>query len=153
MTPAASFLDALELAAAQAARAEDDFRREVAERSKAFERERAFAHRRLNFMRAIADAIASAESEEVAVAAAMAIMRLKLGWDSDSEARTGVLARFAPVAQKIFAGLAPTEDEETPPPDVVAALAEFEAWYRDTHPNAFWALFENYMPETPRVDF
>ena len=153
MTPAVSFLDALKLVAERAARAEDDFRREVAERTQAIERERAFAHRRLSFMRAIADAIASAESEQIAVAVAMAIMRTKLGWDSDSEARTIVLTRFAPVAQKIFASLAPTGDEEMPPPDVVAALAEFETWYRDTHPNAFWTLFENYMPETPRVDF
>ena len=153
MTPAPSFLDALMLAAEQAGRAEDDFRREVAERVKTLDRERAFAHRRLNFMRAIADAIASADSEEIAVAAAMAVMRTKLGWESDSDARTSVLAQFAPVAQKIFASLSPADDEETPPPDVVAALAEFEAWYRDTHPNAFWILFENYMPETPRVDF
>jgi len=153
MTPPASFLDALALAAEQAARAEDGFRREVAERTKALDRERAFAHRRLNFMRAIADAIASAESEEIAVAAAMAVMQTKLGWASESEARASVLSKFAPVAQKIFASLAPTDDEETPPPDVVGALAEFEAWYRESHPDAFWTLFEHYMPETPRVDF
>ena len=56
MTPASSFLDELKAAAEDAARAESDFQREVAARTKALERERAFAHRRLNFMRAIADA-------------------------------------------------------------------------------------------------
>jgi len=34
-----------------------------------------------------------------------------------------------------------------------AALASFEAWYRDTHPGPFWALFDHDMPETPLVDF
>ena len=105
MTPASSFLDALKLAAEQAEQAEDKFRREVAERVKLLDRERAFAHRRLNFMRAIADAIAGAESEEIAVAAAAGVMQVKLGWSDDSEARTEVLSQFTPVAREIFASL------------------------------------------------
>ena len=153
MTPASSFLDALKLAAEQAEQAEDKFRREVAERVKLLDRERAFAHRRLNFMRAIADAIAGAESEEIAVAAATAAMRAKLGWWDESDARTEVLSRFVPVAQQVFVGLAPVVDEEAPPPDVLGALAGFETWYRETHPHPFWMLFENQMPETPLVDF
>lgn len=151
MTPQASFLDTLKTAADDAARAEDDFRREVAARTKALEYERAYAHRRLNFMRAVADAVASAESEEVAVASAIGVVEAKLGWASASEARTEVLERFATVAKTVFASLAP---EETPsPPDVVAALREFETWYGGTRGSAFWVLFDNYMPETPRVDF
>ena len=154
MTPAPSFLDALKLAADEAARAEDEFRRQMAARAKALERERAFAYRRLNFMHAVAEAVAAAESEEIAVAAALAVLRTKLGWSSDSEARAAVLARFAPVAQQVFAALMPAgEEEAAPPADAVAALAAFEAWYRDTHPNPFWSLFEHYMPETPVVDF
>lgn len=152
MTPAASFLDALERAADHAERAEDVFRREIAERTKALERERAFAHRRLNLMRAIAEGMASAESEEIAVAAASAVMRMKLGWADDSEARGEVLAQFVPVAQQMFATRAPADDE-VPPPDPLAALRGFESWYRATHPNPFWVLFDHYIPETPLVDF
>jgi hypothetical protein len=37
--------------------------------------------------------------------------------------------------------------------DVIDALTEFERWYAETHPKPFWVLFENYMPETPVVDF
>ncbi len=152
MTLVLTFLDSLELAAEQAAQAEDAFRREWAERAKALERERAFAYRRSNFMRAIAEAVALAESEEIAVAAATAVMRTKLGWSSDSEARTDALSRFAPVAQQVFASLAPADDD-APRPDVVRALTEFETWYRVAHPNPFWILFEHSMPETPLVDF
>jgi len=153
MTASAGFLAALDLAAKQSAQAENEFRRDWAGRLKALERERAFAHRRLNFMRAIADAVGTTESEEIAVAAATAAMRAKLGWWDESEARTQVLSRFAPVAQQMFASLAPVVEEKAPPPDVLAALAQFETWYRETHPHPFWMLFENEMPQTPLVDF
>ncbi len=153
MKPSAPFLDTLVLAASRSAQAESDIRREWAERIKTLERERAFAHRRLNFMRAIAEAVATAESEEIAVAAATAAMRAKLGWWDESDARTEVLSRFVPVVQQVFVGLAPVVDPEVPPPDVLGALAAFETWYRETHPHPFWMLFENQMPETPLVDF
>jgi hypothetical protein len=158
MTPAPSFLDVLKDAADQAIAAENDFRKEIAERTKALENERAFAFRRLNLMRGIAEVVAGAESEEIAVAVATAVLRAKVGWSSDSEARDVVISRFAPVAQAIFASLlpdkaAPADGEEAPDTDVIKALAEFEAWYAETHPNSLWILFENYMQETPVVDF
>ena len=151
--PGPSFLDELKRATERAAAAENDFRREIAQRIKALENERAFAFRRFNLMRAIADVVASAESEEIAVAGATALLGAKLDWASDSEARSAVLSRFAPVAQATFSSFAPSGDEDAPPPDVIAALSEFERWYGETHPNPFWILFENYIPETPVVDF
>ena len=153
MAPISPFLHTLELAAEQTAEAESDFRRDLAERVKTLERERAFAHRRLNFMRAITDAVATTESEEIAVAAATGVMRAKLGWSSDSDARTDVLSHFMPVVQRVFASFAPTADDGAPLPDVLDALAQFETWYRETHQNPFWMLFENQMPDTPLVDF
>jgi len=147
-----SFLDALTTAADAAEAAEATFRREIAGRIKALEQERAFAFRRLNLMRAVADVIASADSEETAVASGLAVVRTRLGWSSDSEARTEVLSRFAPVARAAFASLAPPE-AEAEEVDVSAALADFESWYAATHESPFWILFEHYMPETPLVDF
>jgi hypothetical protein len=155
MTPLSAYLDALKVEAEHANVAEDAFRRSIVTRTKELERERAFAFRRLNLMRAVAEAIASVESEEIAVAASAATLRGRLGWSSDSDARTEVISRFAPVAQAMFAQLAPeeVEEEKEPLPDAAAALSEFESWYTATHPVAFWVLFENVMPETPVVDF
>ena len=153
MTPISSFLHTLELAAEQTAQTESDFRRDLAERVKTLERERAFAHRRLNFMRAISDAVATTESEEIAVAAATGVMRARLGWLSDSDARTDVLSHFMPVVQRVFASFAPAAEDGAPLRDVLSALTEFETWYRETHQNPFWMLFENQMPDTPLVDF
>ena len=154
IAPLSSFLDDLKLATDTAARAGDEFRRSIAARTKALEVGREFAFRRLNLMRAIAEAIASAENKETAVAGAKATLSGRLGWSSDSEARSEVLSRFAPVAQAMFLQLAPEETEDgQEPADAAKALAEFEAWYAATHPVTFWVLFENVMPETPRVDF
>jgi len=149
---AASFLDMLKTATAQAEKAEEAFRREVAARTEQLARERAFAFRRLNLMRAVAEAVASAENEEIAVAATLAVVRAKIGWSSDSDARAQTLEHFAPIARAAFKSLGPRAEGE-PEPDVIKALQEFEAWYAATHPAAFWALFEQYIPETPRVDF
>jgi hypothetical protein len=159
MTPTPSFLDELKAATEQTSKAEEEFRREVAERTKALADARAFAFRRLNLMRAIAEVVATAESEEIAVAAATAVLRAKLGWSNDSEIRDEVVSHFAPVAVAMFASLSPenaasvSANEDAPEPGVIDALTEFERWYAQKHSGPFWPLFENYMPETPVVDF
>ncbi len=147
-----SFLDRLQDAASIADGAEGALRKEISARLKTIEQDRAFAYRRLNLMRAIAEAVASAESEEVAVASCLALLRTRLGWTSDSEPRSAVLERFAPVGKAVFLSLAPPE-AEAPEGDVLAALASFEEWYLQKHGSAFWVLFEHYIPETPVVDF
>src|SRR5882762_11014541 len=103
MKPAPSFLDDLKLSADRATAAEEEFRRDFAKRTKALESDRAFAFRRLNLMRAVADVVATAEGEEIAVAAATAVLRMKLGWSEDSEPRDLVVSRFAPVAAAMYA--------------------------------------------------
>jgi hypothetical protein len=165
MMAAVPFLQALDMAANQAAAVETAFRRESAARIRQLERDRSFAFRRLTLMRAIADAVSRAESEELAVAGGIAILRSKLGWVNDSEARSAILTQFAPVAKAAFAGRMPEPDASAPlpssersspdasPPDVLGALTAFEAWYEGTHHAAFWTLFEQPMPETPLVDF
>ncbi|WP_119300619.1 hypothetical protein [Dongia deserti] len=151
MSPIAPFLETLEAAAKSAAAAEMAYRREAAERIKALERERSFAFRRANLMRPIADAVARAESEEMAVAGSQAVLRAKLGWSSDSEARSAILTQFAPVVRGLFRNLHPQPD--APPVDILASLGAFEAWYEATHRKPFWDLFDQPMPETPLVDF
>jgi len=153
MDPAASFIDVLKRSADQSSVAEDEFRRGIAERMKELEKQRSFAFRRLHLMKEVAGVITQAESEEIAIAGATVVLRAKLGWVNDSEARSEVLSRFAPVAQAMFASLVPSADDNEEKPDVIETLGEFEAWYAATHPNPFWILFENYMPETPVVDF
>ena len=152
MPPAVPFLVTLQAAADSAAVAEADCRREAQLRINGLETARAFAFRRLNVMRAIADAALAAESEEIAVATGLAVLRTKLGWHTDSEARAEVLSRFATVARTVHAGLSSGGKGE-PEAGVTQALADFEAWYAETHIGPFWVLFDQHIPETPLVDF
>ncbi|QEX21561.1 hypothetical protein FRZ61_14900 [Hypericibacter adhaerens] len=145
------FLDLFEAAAGETEAAESRYRREAAQRIQQLEQERAFAFRRLNLMRAIAEAVAGAEGEEIAVASALVVLRSKLGWSADSEARTELLSRFTPVAQAVFHALTAAPDAKAL--SVPEALAAFEAWYAGNRPTPFWVLFEHYIPETPQVDF
>ncbi|TIO05743.1 hypothetical protein [Mesorhizobium sp.] len=149
MTVTTRFLVELRTAAEAAKVAESHFRRDAAVRTAALEQERAFAFRRLNLMQAIAEAMASAESEEIAVASAFATLRTRLGWNSDSEARSEVIARFGQVVLAIFRA----PDEEESANAIPEALAGFERWYAETRGSPFWLLFEHQIPDTPRVDF
>ncbi|MDC7786190.1 hypothetical protein PQJ75_03885 [Rhodoplanes sp. TEM] len=145
-----SVVKSLEAAAGHAETAEREYRREAAQRIAALEQERAFAYRRLNLVRELAEAMAGADAEESAVGIAFAMLRGKLGWSQDSEARSEVIERFATFAQALFRSLT-SEDE--PEPSAPAALAEFENWYVENRHAPFWILFEHYIPETPLVDF
>ena len=151
MTGSASYLETLAAAADNSSAVETGYRREAAERIKALAQERAFAFRRLNLMRAVAQAVTNAESEEAAVACAHAVLRARLGWAGDNEIHSAILSRFSPVAAALFASQ--KCDGGAPAPDIAAALAEFETWYAAARAAPFWALFEQYVAETPVVDF
>jgi len=157
MMPPLSFLDTLKTDADRAAAAEGAFRREQAQRLKALEQERAFAFRRLNLMRSVVQAVAASEEPAHAVAAGVGVLRAKLGWTSDSEPRSAVLSRFALVAESLYTSLAPRAEDaaerRAPEVDVIQSLTEFEQWYASTHATPFWVLFEQYVAETPLVDF
>jgi hypothetical protein len=146
-----SFLDALKAAAEGADTAEARLRKEFDERIRALEQERAFAYRRFNLMRSVADAISPAQDEAQAVAIARTTLRTRVGWEEDSETRAETLSRFAPVARAAFASLAPPE-AEAEDADVPRALREFEEWYLAARGQPFWNLFDQYIPELPLVE-
>lgn len=162
MTTVTTYLERLQQAADRAQSVETAYRREAATRIAALERERAFAFRRMNLMRSVAEAAkpqmeddsdpAERSGEEIAVARALALLRVRLGWSSDSETRDATLAHFAPVVIALYraSGDAEMPDETSGIDD---ALGRFEAWYEETHGVSFWMLFENPMQDTPRVDF
>ena len=150
-TRSGRLLDALQAAASRAAAEETAFRRESAARIRALETGRSVAFRRLRLMEDVARFAERAESEELAVAGCIAILQTKLGWSSDSEARSEILSRFGGIAKAIFAQARP--EPEAPDQDVLAVLSDFEAWYAEAHGAAFWDLFDQPMLETPLVDF
>ena len=145
-----SFLDEFAAAADRAAAAETQYRHEAVQRIAQLEKERAFAFRRLNLMKAVTAAVAPAEDEDAAVAGGLALLRDRLDWSSVDEARTEVLSRFTSVVVAVRHGVASPQD--APSGSIAGALAEFEAWYRDRRGNSFWVLFEQQLPELPLVE-
>src|SRR5262249_8005674 len=107
--------------------------------------------RRLNLMLAVTEAVRSADSEELAVVNAQTMLRARLGWNSDSAFRTSVFEQFRPVVLAAFRE--GKSESKAPASDVHEDLAAFELWDAETWSAAFWNLFENPMPDTPRVDF
>ncbi len=173
MISADDVIVSLTAAAAEAQAREEAFRADMAVTAKRLETERATAYRRLNFMRTLAHLAASAETPEAAAGAAKAHVRASFGWDTDSEARTGVLEHIAPIATALFSATHAMEPqagavdgtaqdtslavrtcaEAEEPVAPAVALSAFENWYEQTRASSFWFLFEHYMPETPRVDY
>jgi hypothetical protein len=145
----ASFLLDLKESAERARTAEENFRYEAAQRIAALEEERAFAFRRFNLLQAIVQSMEPAESEEIAVANAFAALRSHLDWSSDSEAHTEVITQFTPVALALFRTSSDGEFVGL----AHKALADFERWYAESRGVSFWTLFEQPIPDTPRVDF
>jgi hypothetical protein len=149
--PAQALLAVFETAASTAGETEAALRKQMESEILRLERQRAFAFRRLNFMRLLSDGIEAAENEEAAVAMGCATVRTQLGWHSESETRTETLSRLTPVIQTTFACLNPAE-AEPPTAKAVEALADFEAWYEARFGQAFWSLFEQQVEELPLVE-
>lgn len=139
-------------AAAEAARqAEDGCRREAAARIAVLAQERSTAFRRLNLVRSATRALVEAQEPETAVTRARFIVGQSLGFEEIGPRQELVLDRLTPFLAALQAGLA---DPAAPAASTAQeALREFESWYRTEIGSEFYALFDRYMPDTPRVDF
>lgn len=153
MTRASAWLAELACDAEAALSAEQNFRADFARRVAELAELRAEAFRRKNLMAAVAEGVGGAEDEEDAVARGLAVLRARLGWASDSEARSEIIGRFAPICAACFAASRESGDDEEEPADPAAELAAFEAWFLEARGQSFWVLFEVEIPETPLVDF
>lgn len=143
----------LETAAADASRAEDDYRLSHAERLRLLERERTFAYRRLNLVRDLVAAVRGTEDGDAAVAAAEALLAREFGLGRSSEAHRAVLDRFARVVEALDLCVNGDPEEKVDIDAVLKALADFEAWYEARGGSPFLALYDVYVPQTPVVDF
>jgi hypothetical protein len=144
-TAGTAFLLALRTAAESSSKAEDGFRREAAAKIAALETARKYAFRRLNLMSRIADVVRSVERDDQAGESARLSLADRLEWAADSTGgRKEALDAFVSVAEALRA------DD---PAVTQTKLSEFEAWYETRFGSSFWDLFENHMPETPRVDY
>jgi hypothetical protein len=152
MNPAAAALIAkFEAAAGEAQRAEEALRKRLSDEIARSERHRAFAFRRTNFVRTLAVASVGTDAEEVALASQRRAMCEELGWTDPSAAHEAILDRLEPLGRAVWRCACGAEAATTAA--VHAELEAFEAWFEGAHGKSFYALFDQYVPEVPVVDF
>lgn len=149
-TAAIDLIARFEQAAEDARATEDAYRREAAERIDRLAQARSRAFRRLNLLRQASTTLAAAEEPSEAIARARLAVAQALGWDEIGPRQELVLTRLTPVFEALQAAMAGDRDS---PDTAQEALAAFEDWYSAETGSDFYALFDRYMPETPRVDF
>lgn len=149
--PPETFLDRLAAQARQAEAAEADYRADYRATLDRLERERAYANRRLRFVRKLAAAIDDAGDQDAALAAGDRLLNEEFGLTPHNPAHAATLSAFRTVSDEVDTAL--NCEGEPDHSTVMQRLAAFEADYEARTGVAFFALYDVYMPETPKVDF
>lgn len=151
--PGQDLVGELEDAAHAAQDHEKRYRAEAAREIERLERERVFAFRRIRLARLLVSACEGAEDETAACGAAAGAVAGELGWSTEGETHKPVLDRLNDVTRALWRarGAASAPAEQCAPG--AGALADFERWYHAYAGLPFYALFDQYVPETPLVDF
>lgn len=140
-----------EAAATAAQQAEEALRKKMAAEVAHLERQRAFAFRRMRLVRILTAAAMEQASEEAAVAAQRCGVRDDLGWSGTGEAHEAILARLQPVGRAVWQCTCGADGGT--PHRVGVELKAFEDWFEAEHGKSFYALYDQYFPEVPVVDF
>lgn len=146
-----TYLDELEQAAHAASTAEEVYRREIAQRVRALEQERAFAFRRLNLMRTVASAVAGHEEEAEALQAGSVAFMRELEWTGATESQRQTLEQFRPVVLAAWA-LDRAEEGQRDQAALTRALTAFEDWFAQSRQGPFLSVMEREVVELPLVE-
>lgn len=147
----AALLADYDAAAIAAQSAEDALRNRLAQEVGQLERQRAFAFRRANLVRLLISSAARCDTEEAALGSQRAALRNDLEWRFESDPQRAILDRLQTIGRAIWQCTRNTTEDG--PACVHAELQAFEAWYETTHGKSFYALFDQYFPELPVVEF
>lgn len=150
-----TYLDGLEQAAHAASTAEEVYRREIAQRVRALEQDRAFAFRRLNLMRTVTAAVTGHEEEAEALQAGNIAFMRELEWTGATEAQRQALEQFQPVVLAAWALSRATEEEADRAANMAAlerALTAFEQWFAASRNGPFLSVMEREVVELPLVE-
>ncbi len=151
-TGTSSLLANFEAAAKAAQVAETELRRKLATEIARSERNRIYAFRRIRLLKTLAESAASqTDDPDVAWTAQRNAVSSDLGWSAISESYAAILEHIRPLAAAIRASLQPGSDAGSN--TILQALEQFEQWFEQTHNKAFYALYDQYVPEVPIVDF
>jgi hypothetical protein len=136
-------------------RDEAAFRRDSEARLQALTALRVAAYRRWHLLQGMAAAAAGCEAADEAAAAALEFALAETGWSEDDACYGEVRGRLVATAAALEAARAAASaaDEAAAADAVLAAMRDFEAWYRERFDNAFLDRLEAERGFLPVVDF
>ena len=150
--PPQTLIDGFDLAAKAAQAAENIYRADAAREIARLEAARVVCFRRVRLVKLLAGASAQAETVEAAVAAQRCAVADEFGWDADREDHKIVLGRLEHPGRAVFASVQHPADEQAVTA-IASDLEAFEDWYQRHAGQPFYALFDQYVPQAPLVDF
>jgi len=147
------FLDEFHRSAEAIEQEEAEYRRDSRRRLEGLEAERTRAFRRYNLVKDMAAAVQAEAADSVA--AQVAVATAESGWSDAREGYAEVRDRLSSIAALIHAQLRPIDVASSMPEgEVRAALASFEAWYRERFGKDFLDLLGREAPSFQAlVDF
>src|SRR5690606_29298172 len=117
------------------------------------------AFRRLNLLRAIGRAVASADDEEKACESGRGVLFREVGWTGATPPQQEAAEKIAPVILAVWAAArAPEQEGNGQAPEaggrerVPDAMAAFETWFAESRNTAFLNLMEREVVELPLVE-
>ena len=132
---------------------EKSFRESVRPRLESLERERVFAHRRMNLVIDMAREAADQETRETAIETIIAFVATAFALERGRDTHETILGRLVPVAETIARATHPLPGEDSAVSDLAAALAAFEAWYYSKTGTPFLTRADIVVAESPLVDW
>lgn len=148
---AAALVASFEGAARRAQETEAALRKKVAVQINELERQRAHAFRRTRLIRILASSAEGSEEEDEALLAQRKAVSEEIGWAVESDAYKAILDEMKPLGLSVWRCVCGVEASS--PAEVKKEIERFEAWFETKHGTPFYALFDQYVPEAPLVDF
>ena len=149
--PPPTLIDSFEVAAKTAQAAENNYRAEAAREIARLEHARITCFRRVRLVKLLTGPSAEAETVEAAVAAQRCAVADEFGWDAEREDHRIVLARLEHPGRAIWMSFHSPAGDATH--SLETELTAFEHWYQGHAGQPFYTLFDQYVPQAPRVDF
>ena len=120
---------------------------------KRLEAARIVCFRRVRLVKLLAGASANAETVDAAIAAQCAAVADEFGWDATRADHKTVLDALQTPGRAVYTALSQPDGADAAVDTIAADLAAFESWYQAHAGQSFYALFDQYVPQAPLVDF
>ena len=138
-----------EQAALEATHAEDAYRKKAAAEISHLEALRLRAYRRVRLIKLLETATAATASGNDPLRLQRSLLCREFGWSEENAAQKEVLDQMKDVCLAVQNGAKASHGNSL----IQSQLEAFERWFIEHRKTSFYTLFDQYVQETPVVDF